>query len=139
MLEHFRFHHIGYATDSIADFSTEYIGGGYCMGTVFTDNIQRVKACFLYKKDNPVIELVEPLDEKSSINKILKKNGVCPYHICYETDSINADFDLMCERGYTPLFRPVKAAAFDNRLICYFYKKEIGFIELLNSKMETVE
>ena len=136
MLKHFRFHHIGYATDNIASSSMEYIQAEYTMREEFIDNIQRVKICFLYKKDNPTIELVEPLDEKSSVNKILKKNGVCPYHICYETDDINADFDLMCKSGYTPLFRPVKATAFDGRLICYFYKKEIGFVELLNSKME---
>lgn len=136
MLEHFKFHHIGYVTDSITNFSMEYVRGGYSVSDVFIDDIQRTKICFLYKKDNPVIELVEPLDEKSSVNKILKKNGVCPYHICYETDSINTDFDLMCEQGYIPLFRPVKAVAFGDRLICYFYKKEIGFIELLNSRME---
>ena len=63
----------------------------------------------------------------------MKKNGVAPYHICYETDDINVAFDELTERqGYVPLFRPVEAIAMDNKLICYLYKKEIGFIELVN-------
>lgn len=80
-----------------------------------------------------MIELVEPTDERSSVNKLLKKNGVSPYHVCYEVDNIEECFVLLTEQyGFIPLFRPVEAAAFGNRLICYLYKKEIGFVELVN-------
>jgi methylmalonyl-CoA/ethylmalonyl-CoA epimerase len=79
------------------------------------------------------MELIAPIDENSSVNKIFKKTGVAPYHVCYEVDDINSAFDELVDvQGYIPLFRPVEAIALDNKLICYLYKKEIGFIELVN-------
>jgi methylmalonyl-CoA/ethylmalonyl-CoA epimerase len=36
--------------------------------------------------------------------------------------------------GFTPLFSPVPAPAFGNRLICYFWKKDIGLIEIVEQE-----
>lgn len=133
MLSTFRFHHIGYVTDSIANTSALYVQAGYHATPIIDDVIQRVKICFLTKDGFPRIELIEPIDEQSSVNKIFKKNGVSPYHVCYEVDDINATVDELVDvQEYIPLFRPVEAIALDNKLICYLYKKEIGFIELVN-------
>jgi methylmalonyl-CoA/ethylmalonyl-CoA epimerase len=132
MLSGFTFHHIGYVTGSIARTSAPYVKAGYNATEVVTDPVQRVKICFLTKGEEPCIELVEPLDEDSSLSKTLKKNGVSPYHICYETDDIDDSFDRLLEMGYTPLFRPVEAAAFDDRQVCYFYRQDIGYIEVVN-------
>ncbi|MEL5892862.1 VOC family protein [Bacteroides sp. GD17] len=133
MIDNLKFHHIGYVTDSIADTSVLYLQAGYQVSPIIEDDIQRVKICFLTKQDFPKIELVEPVDERSSVNKILKKNGVSPYHVCYEVDDIKNVFNELTEnQGYIPLFRPVEAVAMENKLICYLYKKETGFIELVN-------
>jgi methylmalonyl-CoA/ethylmalonyl-CoA epimerase len=133
MLPNFRFHHIGYATGSIADTASAYLAAGYHVGEVVRDAVQRVNVCFLSKEMHPCIELVEPTDEKSSVNKILKNNGgTTPYHICYEVDDIDIAFDELTAMGYTPLFRPVEAVALDNKQICYFHKREVGFIEIVN-------
>jgi len=35
-------------------------------------------------------------------------------------------------QDFIPLFRPVEAIALDNRLICYLYRKDVGFIEIVN-------
>jgi len=133
VLSSFRFHHIGYVTDSIAGTSAPYLQAGYQTTVVIEDPVQDVFICFLTKDGFPRIELIEPASEKSSVNKILKKNGVAPYHICYEVDNIQEAFDELVDvQGYIPLFRPVEAIALDNKLICYLYKKEVGFIELVN-------
>jgi methylmalonyl-CoA/ethylmalonyl-CoA epimerase len=132
MLHSFTFHHIGYVTDCIADTMALYISAGYHATEVVTDSIQQVRISFISKENNPCIELVEPLNEGSSVHKLLYKNGVSPYHICYEVDNIDQSFDTLVALGYTPIFRPIEAAALDNRLICYFFKKEIGFIELVH-------
>jgi methylmalonyl-CoA/ethylmalonyl-CoA epimerase len=132
MLNRFKFHHIGYVTNSIADTSALYVSIGYCMSNIVVDSIQQVKVCFLSKDNSPRIELVEPIDENSSVNKLLKKNGVSPYHLCYEVENINDAFEVLIEMGYTPLFRPVEAVALGNKQICYLYKKETGFIEIVN-------
>jgi len=133
MLANFRFHHIGYVTDSIDSTSEMYIKAGYESTIVIEDTIQHVNICFLTKEGFPTIELIEPADEKSSVNKLLKKNGVSPYHVCYEVDDINVAFEELVEvQGYTPLFRPVEAIALENRLISYLYHKTTGLIELVN-------
>ncbi|MEG1564166.1 MAG: VOC family protein [Bacteroides sp.] len=132
MTEPLKFHHIGYVTDNIVNTLSCYSKMGYLASEIVVDPIQKVRICFVSKNGDPCIELVEPLDEKSSVNKILKKNGVSPYHVCYEVENIHNAFENLIEDGFIPLFRPVEATAMDNRLICYLYKKEIGFIELLN-------
>ncbi|WP_421943914.1 VOC family protein [Pedobacter sp.] len=135
MLKNSKFHHIGYVTDDITTTKEVYLIGGYDASETIIDHTQRVKICFLTKDYFPTIELVEPVDESSSVNKILKKSGVSPYHVCYEVDNIDKAFDELTEIGFIPLFRPVEALALNNRLICYFYKKEVGFIELVEKKL----
>lgn len=133
MLKDSHFHHIGYVTDSIANTSDFYLQTGYQATEIIEDEIQRVYICFLNKTGFPRIELIQPIDEQSSVNKILKKTGVAPYHVCYEVADIHVAYDELVETlGFIPLFRPVEAIALENRLICYLYKKEVGFIELVN-------
>lgn len=128
----FKIHHIGYVTDNIIITSAIFEELGYESDEKILDPIQKVYICFLHKGNVPSIELVEPIDEQSSINKILKRNGVSPYHICYEVSDIEKAYSELVEDGFVPLFRPVEAAAINDRLICYLYKKEIGYIELVN-------
>lgn len=123
--------HVGIVTDDIVKTAATYEKLGYKKGDTVVDDIQKVKICFL-TNDTSKIELVEPASEKSSVNKLLKKNGVSPYHLCYEVDDIEKTFDELVEEGFIPLFRPVEATAFNNRLICYIYHKTTGYIELVN-------
>ena len=92
MLSNFHFHHIGYAVTSIEKTMYYYIDGGYSCSSVIFDPIQNVNICFLTKEGEPMIELLEPVDENSPINKNLEKNGVCPYHCRL---SISAAISLM--------------------------------------------
>jgi methylmalonyl-CoA/ethylmalonyl-CoA epimerase len=46
-------------------------------------------------------------------------------------DDVLAAYDEMLDNDFTPLFKPVAAPAFNNRLICYFWKSDVGFIELV--------
>jgi len=131
MVEGLTFHHIGYAVESIDETAAFYLANGYEKSPTVLDDVQQTNICFLSKQGEPTIELVEPATEKCSVNKILKKNGVHPYHCCYEADNVERAFDALCEAGFTPLFRPVEAIAFQNRLICYFFKREVGFIEIV--------
>lgn len=134
MLSNFKFHHLGYVTDNIDKTAAVYVAAGYKSGNIIIDPIQQVKVCFLEKQDAPRIELVTPLNDTSSINKFFNKNGVSPYHVCYEVNNVENVFEKLTEEmGYIPLFRPVPAVAFENKLICYLYKKEIGFIEIVNA------
>ena len=125
------FHHIGYATTDISLSASAFERMGYLRGPVFNDPLQRTLICFLTKNGEPSLELVQPADETSSVNKIVSARGVTPYHLCYETADIDTAFDELTEEGFIPLFRPVEAVAFGGRRICYFFKKEVGYLELV--------
>ena len=123
--------HVGYLTGDICSTAKEFERLGYVAGDIVDDDTQRTKICFLTKPGEVRIELVEPYEDNKTMQKMLKR-GVTPYHTCYVVDDVNAAYEEMLDNDFTPLFKPVAAPAFDNRLICYFWKSEIGFIELVN-------
>lgn len=73
MLSNFHFHHIGYAVASIEKTMYYYIDGGYSCSSVIFDPIQNVNICFLTKEGEPMIELLEPVDEILQSIKILRR------------------------------------------------------------------
>ncbi len=134
MLGEFSFHHIGIATNSILETSKYFLEAGYSIGDVIFDPTQNVKVCFMSKFDTPLIELVEPVDTNSPIKNILQKNGVSPYHICYELDNINDGILKLKLKKFVPLSKPVPARALNDRLICFLYNRDVGLIELLQKE-----
>ena len=126
--------HVGYLTGDICSTAKEFSRLGYIMGDIVNDDTQRTKICFLTKPGEVRIELVEPYDDNKTMEKMLTKRGVTTYHICYEVDDVDQEYDKLIKDNWTALFKPVAAQAFDNRRICYFCNSEIGFIELVNRK-----
>ena len=122
---------MGYVTDDIAKTAETFRLLGYTADQIVDDDTQRTRICFLRKEGEPNIELVEPFEDNKTMQKMLKR-GVMPYHTCYEVDDIMTAYEEMVDQDFTPLFKPVAAPAFDNRLICYFWKSEVGLIELVN-------
>ena len=112
---------MGYVTDDIAKTAETFRLLGYTADQIVDDDTQRTRICFLRKEGEPNIELVEPFEDNKTMQKMLKR-GVTPYHTCYEVDDIMTAYEEMVDQDFTPLFKPVAAPAFDNRLICYFWK-----------------
>ena len=133
MLEGFKFHHIGYAVKDILISSELYVKNGWKLSDTVIDDIQNAKIAFLTKDNFPLIELVAPIDDNSPVVNTLSKNGVCPYHICYEVIDINNSIELMKKERFVLLFKPVPAAALQNRKICYLYNNNVGLIEILEA------
>ncbi len=133
MIGDYKIHHVGIVTDSIDATKSFYEEIGFKASNTIMDPIQKVNICLLTKIDECCIELVEPANEVSSVNKLIKKVGVSPYHICYEVENVDKEFDMLTEQeNFIPLFRPVEAVAMNNRLVCYLYRKDVGYIELIN-------
>ena len=76
MLESMKFHHIGVAVKDISATAAVYVAGGYKQSETIFDPEQNVNICWLTKEGMPVVELLEPVDETSPVNKTLEKNGV---------------------------------------------------------------
>lgn len=130
----YKIDHFGYLTGNIKKTAKEFERLGYTAGEIYNDDTQKTKICFLSRINDVRIELVEPYEENKTMQKMLAKRGVTPYHTCYETDDIETEYELLIQNNWTALFKPVPAPAFDNRKICYFFNSEIGFIELVNKK-----
>ena len=126
--------HIGYLTDDIAATAKAFEKLGYQMGEIVNDDTQRTRICFLTKADEVRVELVEPYENNKTMQKMLTKQGVSPYHTCYEVDDVDSEYEQLIQEDWVALFKPVAAPAFGNRKICYFWNAEIGFIELVNKQ-----
>ena len=131
----YRYHHTGVATKDIEITSAFYKNIGYSQSQIVIDEIQNVRICFLSKKNSPLVELVEPINDRSPVNEILKKNGNIPYHFCYEVDGMTEAILEMKKSGFIKIINPVPAKAFNNRLICFLYNKDVGLIELLEKEL----
>lgn len=131
-----KLHHIGYVVESIDVAQQNFEALGYVVAQEpVNDDIQRCKICFIERAGEPMIELVEPYENNKSLRKMLTQRGNTPYHLCNEVEDVEALFDELSEKeGWMPLFRPVEAAAFGNRLIMYFYNAQIGYVEFVNNK-----
>ena len=131
MLPNAIFHHVGLAVESIERTATLFMEAGYKMSNVIFDPIQNVNISFLEKIGSPLLEMVEPVDEKSPVRNILNKVGVSSYHLCYEVDNLDDGMAQLRQKKFMLLVKPVEAVAFNGRRICFLYHKEIGLIELL--------
>ncbi|EFV26680.1 glyoxalase/Bleomycin resistance /Dioxygenase superfamily protein [Bacteroides uniformis str. 3978 T3 i] len=81
-----------------------------------------------------MIELLEPVDENSPINKNLEKNGVCPYHCCYSVENIEDAIARLRKMRFMVVSYPAEAVALNNHRVAFLYNKDIGLIELLEQK-----
>ena len=136
------FHHIGYAVHSIEATAKHYSAAGWSLSPITFDPFQKCNIAFLAKAGYPCIELVEQAkddinhnpnlrgDGNNILNNILK-NGVTPYHFCYEVPDINRAIIELRKQHYLLLFNPIPASALDNRPICYLMHPDVGLIELL--------
>ena len=124
--------HIGFLTEdifaSIIVFKT--LGYGF-EGQIYEDDIQQCKICFLLKTGEPRIELVEPYEENRTMQKMLKKQGTGPYHTCHIVDNFRVSYESLLKDGWYAMFEPVKAVAFGGKLICYLFKDEFGYLEIV--------
>lgn len=125
--------HIGYVTKNIEKTAETFKVFGYQAGPIVNDDTQKTRICFLRKAGEVNIELVEPYPDNAAMQKMLKK-GATPYHTCYTVGDIQQAYEQLKDLGFTPLFSPVEAPAFDNRLICYFWKNDIGLVEVVEKE-----
>lgn len=133
MLESFKFHHIGVAVKEISATASVYVSAGYKQSEVMYDPEQNVNICWLTKEGMPVVELLEPVDETSPVNKTLEKNGVTPYHTCYVVDDIEDAVATLRRKKYVVVSKPIEACAIHKCKVAFLFNKNVGLIELVEA------
>lgn len=121
-------HHMGIIVKDLEKNVILYTKLGYdVVSSIVVDNVQQNRVVFL-QSQNHKIELIEPMNEKSSIYHF--KEGY--HHICYEVDDREAflyDFkQLKIGKIFT---KPMQAPAIDNREIVFACLTNGTFVEFL--------
>ena len=126
----FTFHHIGSLTSDIDSAERAFSILGFIFTKRIFDPIQAVDLSFGKNSSGILIELVQP-QKDSQVEKLLKRNGSGPYHICFEVDSISKQEKQLKQNGFICVKKPQKAIAFGNRLVSFYFSSIHGLVELL--------
>lgn len=127
-----KIHHIGYLVKKIdtAIHSFQNLGYQIRQNTVY-DDIRKVNICFM-QKDGYLIELVSPVSEDSVVSGLMKKYKNSPYHICYETENFEKDYQALMADGFFSIDAPTPAPALQNKEVVFLTSASMGMIELIN-------
>ncbi len=128
-----RLNHVGIATPSIDEAVKLYrdVLGATKIHEKFKMEEQGVWVCFV-DVPNSQIELIEPIDETSTITGFLKTNPLGgQHHICFEVDDLLAARDEMVAKGARVLGEPRIGA--HGTPIIFVHPKDMGgvLIELM--------
>jgi methylmalonyl-CoA/ethylmalonyl-CoA epimerase len=133
-----RFHHVGYAVASIADYRRDFFDALFQPDDVseaVADPIQRVRVAFATMRGGTVIELVEPLGPGSPVDAVVGSARGGLYHLCYEVDDLDAAIARFRAARCMPLARPAPAVAFGGRRIVFLLTPQRDLIELLEASL----
>lgn len=122
-----KLHHIGIATEDIAVTTAylEKITEIESKSEVVFDPEQNAMLCMLHISNGTDIELIQ-----GEVVKKLIKKGQYIYHLCYETDHLEAQIQTLTDRGGIVISSPKKAVLFGDKRVA-FVMTEIGLVELV--------
>jgi methylmalonyl-CoA/ethylmalonyl-CoA epimerase len=122
-----KFHHIGIACRDIQEEidSISKIHEVIDVSPIVSDMEQNAQLCMLKTSEGIAIELISG----EQVANIIKKR-ITYYHLCFETDDINAEILRLQELGAFLVSEPKKAILFENKLVA-FLQVSYGLIELV--------
>jgi methylmalonyl-CoA/ethylmalonyl-CoA epimerase len=125
------FHHIGVACYDLDREESAFSALGYSRETAdFFDPIQGIDGRFLIG-GGPRLELLKNHADRGPLTPWLKK-GVRFYHVAYETDSLADAAATLARAGAKQVVAPVRAVAFDGRLISFHMLSNLSLVELIS-------
>lgn len=127
-----RINHIGYAVRRIDRAIMAFQKLGYEFEPAIDDTDRNVKLAFGVK-DGYRIELVAPLDHKaeSPVDQYLSNAVGTPYHICYESEDLDAEVKKLQGQGYKVVIEPRPAVVFGNKRVVFMMNIGFGLIEIV--------
>lgn len=121
-------HHIGYVVTNAGD-SSIIEPGLHLVASVF-DPIQQADICLYKNMQNALIELIQPVNEKSAVWNYLQKHPNTIHHSCYEI----SESDLVIHESETHMVKimgPVPAVVFNNRQVVFYITKDRELVEFI--------
>jgi hypothetical protein len=126
------FHHFGLAVRKFTPALIFYENMGYECSKPIIDPLQSVEIVMCMSNYMPWIEIIKPLGNDSPINNYLKHYNENIYHICYKVDKLKEILSylkkfnrVVCVKNREP------AKLFNNKLVSFYYIKDVGLFEFL--------
>ena len=133
----FKLRHVGVAVPAL-EATTDLLAAlfGYrVVSGPFDDPIQKVRVNFLKTSEDDAveIELIAPLSKDSPVTAMLAKSGGGSYHLCFETNDIDAALAHAVKNGCVMVAAPAPAVAFEGRRIAWIYTSSRQLFELVEA------
>lgn len=125
-----RLHHLGFVTHNIDKFASNFPGLEQLKTIV--DSFQGARISILAKGQNDlIIELIEPVNEYSTVYGALKKYGDHFHHFCYEIEDEELLEFYVKQMRLRKITDWIEAPVFNNRLVCFYYSREGKVVEFI--------
>jgi len=128
------FDHVGIAVLNIQDYYSNILNtvlGIHELSEIIIDPIQNCKIAFATSSNGVRLELIEPLNDESPVNQILKNKKGGLYHMCFIATNFDADVKHCLANKFIALTKPQPAIAFNNRRVIFFATPTFEIIELV--------
>jgi len=124
-----KLHHIGIVVKNINEYEKKFIYEKKIKEVV--DPIQNARLCLYASYSETLIELIEPLNEKSFVWNALIKRGNHIHHLCYMHEDLEEVIIQTKKLGFLQIFGPIKATLFSDKMVIFFYTKNKEIVEFL--------
>jgi methylmalonyl-CoA/ethylmalonyl-CoA epimerase len=79
--------------------------------------------------EGSAIEVVSPVDEKSSVSELLGRSGPGIYHVAFVSDDIELDFNQLRRQGFVAVdSRPCRGARAGMRVAFMYLRRPAGLL-----------
>lgn len=126
-------HHIGYLVKKLDKALKAFQGLGYAVTQEKTFDAARGVDIVFLAKDGYVVELVSPVTPESVVAELVKRLGNNAYHVCYETDDLEAEIVRLRDERYVVCSEPQAAPACGGRRVAFLIHPFMGMIELVEA------
>lgn len=127
-----KINHVAVAVESIEEAAKFYRDGlGLDLSGIEIVSAQKTKVGF-FKIGESSIELVQPAEPDSPLQKFLETRGQGIHHICFEVDDIEGEMRKLLEKGATMIDQKPRPGAHNSR-VAFVHPKSSGgvLIELV--------
>jgi len=129
-----RLHHIAFVVCSIREAAERLtrILSGVWDGRIVNIPEQAVWVSFVRRitPGEPLLELVQPVDEQSPVAAFLKRGGGL-HHLCYEVEDLQTEIECAGSEGSIVVQKPVPATAFGGRRVAWVFTRDRLLLEYL--------
>lgn len=126
-----KLHHIGLLVENIEDSIANYavLFGKENISDIMIVDRSKVKLCLIKISEEAFLELVQPIDETSSVYSLLKKKNTY-YHMAYKVKDIRHTVEQLETLNYKHL-EYFNSGVFNGKLCIFIYTPEAHMIELI--------